>query len=83
MRLIDVDALNERISEIVKKQGGADIDLVPVSELPLFIYRQPTAYDVGKVVEQLEEFRPEMDKFGCDGILSDIIEVVKGGGVNE
>ncbi len=40
-------------------------------------------YDPDKVVEQLEEFRPEMDQFGCGGMLTDIIDVVKAGGIND
>ena len=43
----------------------------------------PTAYDVDKVVEQLEEFREEMEQFRCGGMLSDMIEVVKAGGVDD
>ncbi len=43
----------------------------------------PTAYDVDKVVGQLEEFREEMEQFKCGGMLSDMIEVVKAGGVDE
>jgi len=43
----------------------------------------PTAYDVDKVVEQLEEFREEAKRFGVDGMLTDIIDVVKRGGVDE
>ena len=39
--------------------------------------------DTNKVVQQLEEFREEMEQFGCSGILTDIIEVVKGGGADE
>ena len=46
------------------------------------IDEQPTAYDVDKVVEQLEELTDEMEQFNCTGMLSDIIEVVKAGGVN-
>ena len=42
----------------------------------------PTAYDVDAVVEQLEEFREEMEQFKCGGMLSDMIEVVKAGGVD-
>lgn len=42
----------------------------------------PTAYDVDKVVEQLEEFSEEMEQFKCGGMLSDMIEVVKAGGVD-
>jgi hypothetical protein len=41
-----------------------------------------TAYDPDKVVEQLKEFQGEMEQFGCDGILTDMIEIVKGGGVD-
>lgn len=46
------------------------------------IDEQPTAYAPDKVVEQLEEFRPEMEQFGCGGMLTDIIDVVKAGGVD-
>lgn len=38
--------------------------------------------DPEKVVKQLEEYRSEMEQFGCDGILTDMIEIVKGGGVD-
>lgn len=47
------------------------------------INNMPTAYDVDKVVGQLEEFREEMEQFKCGGMLSDMIEVVKAGGVDE
>lgn len=40
----------------------------------------PTAYDPDKVVAQLEEYREEMEQFKCGGMLSDMIEIVKGGG---
>ena len=43
----------------------------------------PTAYDVDKVVAQLEEYREEMEQFKCGGMLSDMIEVVKAGGIDE
>uniref|UniRef100_UPI003FEE1399 hypothetical protein n=1 Tax=Agathobacter sp. TaxID=2021311 RepID=UPI003FEE1399 len=42
----------------------------------------PTAYDPDKVVAQLEEYREEMEQFKCGGMLSDMIEVVKAGGVD-
>lgn len=38
--------------------------------------------DPEKVVKQLEEYRSEMEQFGCDGILTDMIEIVKGGGTD-
>ena len=46
-----------------------------------WLNNQPNAYDMDKVVEQLEEYREEMEQFKCGGMLSDMIEVVKGGGV--
>lgn len=46
------------------------------------INNMPTAYDPDKVVKQLEEYRSEMEQFGCDGILTDMIEIVKGGGTD-
>ena len=42
-----------------------------------------TAYDPDKVVAQLEEYREEMEQFKCGGMLSDMIEVVKEGGVDD
>ena len=75
MRLIDEEKLMEDIQKTITEQSGT-IDWLNM------IYRQPTAYNVDKVVEQLEEFRDEMKMFGCDGLLSDLIEIVKGGGVD-
>ena len=46
------------------------------------IDEQPTAYDVDNVVAQLEEYREEMEQFKCGEMLSDMIEVVKEGGVD-
>ena len=51
-------------------------------ELERLIAEIPTAYDPDKVVEQLEEFRTEMEQFGCGGMMTDIIDVVKAGGTD-
>ena len=75
MRLIDEEVLMKDIQNTITEKSST-IDWMNM------IYRQPVAYDVDKVVEQLEEFRDEMKMFGCDGLLSDLIEVVKGGGVD-
>ena len=75
MRLIDEEKLIEDIQKTITEKSST-IDWMNM------IYRQPTAYDLDDVVEQLEEFRDEMKMFGCDGLLSDLIEVVKGGGVD-
>lgn len=75
MRLIDEEILMNEIRETITEQSST-IDWMNL------INRQPVAYDVDKVVEQLEEFRDEMKMFGCDGLLSDLIEVVEVGGVD-
>ena len=84
MRLIDAD-------KIINSLGSSDVDLY-ISGL---IDEQPTAFDVDKVVEQLEEVEKIMtspvteDCFGeeCRAsdcticLISKAIEIVKGGGV--
>ena len=75
MRLIDEEVLMKDIQNTITEKSST-IDWMNL------IHRQPVAYDVEKVVEQLEEFRDEMKMFGCDGLLSDLIEVVEGGGVD-
>ena len=75
MRLINEEVLMKDIQNTITEKSST-IDWMNL------IYRQPTAYDLDEVVEQLEEFRDEMKMFGCDGLLSDLIEVVEGGGVD-
>lgn len=77
MRLIDADKLNFSEQHYNKSQMKAILD---------FIDNQPTAYDVNKVINQMEK-----DKFiDCETILSDVhqgynaglsraIEIVKAG----
>lgn len=80
MRLIDADALKEYCMRASKSDD--DFRRVSLATLASVIDAQPTAYDPDKAVRQLEEYREEMEQFGCSGMLSDMIEVVKGGGVN-
>lgn len=86
-RLIDEDDVKNWLQERIEgyKQlncGGnnrsAELEVIK-EELAI---RVPTAYDPDKVVEKLEEYRKEMEQFGCSGMLTDMIEVVKGGGVD-
>lgn len=46
-----------------------------------FINKQPTAYDVDKVVASIEEFYEEAEQYGFASAISDIVEVVRKGGV--
>lgn len=89
MRLIDADALLEQYSlKDATKYGNKDSEKQAHSYSTMMLYEiadmiegAPTAYDMDKVVEQLEEYREEMEQFKCGGMLSDMIEIVKGGGV--
>ena len=83
-RLIDADKLLEetrRDRDYAEKNGFLDMYYERQALIDR-IESQPTAYDLDDVVEQLEEFRDEMKMFGYDGLLSDLIEVAKGGGVD-
>ena len=88
-RLIDADALLEQYNlKDATKYGNKDAEQQAHSYSTMMLYEiadmiedAPTAYDTDKVVEQLEEFREEMEQFKCGGMLSDMIEVVKAGGV--
>ncbi len=80
MRLIDADVLIEHFEKI-KKESASLVDMAHIIGFQSVIDAQPTAYDPDKVVAQLEEYRKEMEQFKCGGMLSDMIEVVKAGGV--
>ena len=72
MRLIDEEKLMEDIQKTITEQSGT-IDWMNL------IYRQPTAYDVDKVAEQLDDYL--FDKYCVEGD-SKIYEIVKEGGVD-
>lgn len=77
-RLIDADALKSLIAGMAISNNYPANKANALCEL---IDAQPTACDPDKVVTQLEEYREEMEQFKCGGMLSDMIEVVKAGGV--
>lgn len=100
MRLIDADELKKELYQ----QWFMDILLTQRSSKDMFyalaqkIDNQPTAYDVDKVVEQLEEereyshadFEQYAELHGIDtendwfyAGLKRAIEIVKAGGINE
>lgn len=85
MRLVDAD-------KIINSLGSSDVDLY-ISGL---IDEQPTAYDVDRVIEQIEYRRANFDcrlcKYNDDGkticsedcsdaLIDDLIETVKSGGI--
>ena len=81
MRLIDADALKD----ILLKHGYT----TEHNQIFRYIDEQPTAYDIGKVVEELERIRAKKtcNKEKCDTkeicricVVDDAIEIVKRGG---
>nr|DAE82004.1 MAG TPA: Ku C terminal domain like [Bacteriophage sp.] len=77
MRLIDADNLNFEGQKYNKSQMKAILD---------FVDAQPTAYDVDKAVEQLEELRKEcedpLQDYDPNYFIDKAIEITKGGGVD-
>ena len=92
MRLIDADALKKDLKSVTLSNGT----LVNTNAVLHLLEEYPTAYDVDKVVEQLEKRRMDALRrlnenkgtaFGCASewvynALNDAIEIVKGGGVD-
>ena len=99
MRLIDADVLLEQYNlKDATKYGNKDAEQQAHSYSTMMLYEiadmiegAPTAYDVNKVVEQLE-IVSATEPITHNGVkvgtvkvlpLRDAIEIVKGGGVNE
>ena len=88
-RLIDADKLMEELIEI-ESNGGIGMYFIAFEDL---IKEQPTAFDVDKVVSELEKshFHTEstFDDFYCNDDseevvnLNEAIEIVKAGGIDE
>ena len=76
MRLVDADALKKDLKSVTLSNGT----LVNTNAILYLLEEYPTAYDVDKVVEQLEND----EKHTFDGCINKryAIEIVKGGGVN-
>uniref|UniRef100_UPI003FF10D8A hypothetical protein n=1 Tax=Roseburia sp. TaxID=2049040 RepID=UPI003FF10D8A len=83
MRLIDADAFKSQIAGMAISNNYPANKANALCEL---IDAQPAAYDLDKVVEQLEKVA--FERYGNDGMggemvvnMDDAIEIVKGGGV--
>lgn len=93
-RLIGADKLKADLEKAISK--NEDMDCLDFLRIASVINKQPTAYDLEKVVKQLEEVEKIMtspvnkDCFGeeCRAsdctvcLISKAIEIVKGGGVD-
>ena len=90
MRLIDADAFLERFEAMCETKTDSVIAMVLRGSLA----DEPTAYEVNKVVEKLEEVKNKDTEIALDEAqkerclwyaqgMNRAIEIVKGGGVNE
>lgn len=85
-RLIDADALKKDLKSVTLSNGT----LVNTNVVLYLLEEYPTAYDVDKVVEQLEEWTFNADVNIGDGTMmnhnlivsKNAIKIVEGGGVD-
>ena len=89
-RLIDADKLLETLQDLEPHCENKDYENGMFSTMkyymPKIINDEPTAYDVDKVVEQLESLsNAEADYYyaSSNDVINrdDVIEIVKGGGI--
>lgn len=93
MRLIDADEMLINVLEAYMKAQPecdrltANINKVVHTKIQQLIVGTPTAYDVDKVVELLEQEKADLTTWGEDiayGLaIEKAIEIVKEGGLNE
>lgn len=74
-RLIDTDSLKDRTSEYTLNEDE-------YRRFCEIIDAEPTAFDLGKVVEQLKELKESKTIGTCKVMIKEAIEIVKGGGVD-
>lgn len=84
MRMIDADELKTQLYESI--MVNEDMDCLDFLRVESLIDAQPTAYDVDKVVQQLDDrstlSRPVgWSKFYQIILLKDAIKIVKDGGI--
>ena len=80
MRLIDADVIIDRFEELFHDDNVMN-PIIKVLDVLEIIDEQPTAYDIDKIVEQLEEKFLAEKNFRAKGCWLDAIEIVKGGAV--
>lgn len=88
MRLIDVDKLMEQVKVIHRAVVTSKFNIIydtgfhsATSQIQELIDTMPTAYDIDKVIKQLEE---TFDKWGLDEGKKEIMrDIVKKGGEEE
>ena len=99
MRLIDADKLILHLNDYALQKSPSDVESAGDRKVSRAVYKaitdciravdeQPTAFDLDKVMEQLEDRSALARPVGWSKayeiiMLKDAIEIVKGGGVDE
>lgn len=94
MRLIDADELILHLNDFMMQESPIDVQDIEsinvcavIKECIKAVEEQPIAYDVDKVVEELEEYSnaDEAERHGTIPVieLDDAIDIVKRGGVDD
>ncbi len=92
MRLIDADAENERLLDFIAQNDSGIQYAIEYKDMTMlediffdYFDGQPTAYDVDKVVEQLESQKSGLTTWAEDEAyklgIEKAIEIVKSGGI--
>lgn len=83
-RLIDADEVEKKLEKLLCEpdyQHAVESWSVGVNLAQSAIYDISTAFDVEDVVKQIKEFYPDAEQYGFSGAITDIIEIVRRGGV--
>ena len=84
MRLIDADAQYDRLANELTwlmQYGYGDDVYLAVAEA---IRKEPTAYDINNVIEEIEKANQGCCKYcGCDLYSDDVIGIIKQGGISD
>lgn len=83
MRLIDADKVIEHLEKVIK-DNPYFVNAAYIRGVQEVIKEQPTAYDVDKVVEQLEELKRQVpEELSQLMAYDEAIKIVKAGVKNE
>lgn len=83
MRLIDADKIENATASDIEVYSFNSVPYIKVEDLLKFINKQPTAYDIDKVVEEIKKQSFIDNELNKVIDLDEAIEVIKAGVKNE
>lgn len=79
----DLIRRKDAINRIIQETEESGKSVVHINTIKRLLQDVETAYNVDAVIADIEDFREEAEQFGFASALSDIVEVVRNGGVHE